>query len=318
MSGNSGAGCRTIKAAYAAALLCSLVAGSAAWAQKPQTGGPTPSSEGAEVYFIDLKDGASVPSKLKINFGLRNMGVAPAGSDRANSGHHHLLIDSELPPLNEPIANDFNHLHFGSGQTETEITLQPGEHTLQLLMGDKDHIPHTPPVMSPRIRVRVAGAAAVADSNAAASNRKPAPKDARVFFVGLENGSTIRPEATLHFGLTNMGVAPAGVDKPNTGHHHLLVDAKLPDLNQPIPNDFNHLHFGSGQTDATVTLPRGRHTLRLLFADENHIPHNPVMMSEEIEVVVTDKEPERAVKRKSYRSYRSERSYRSYRQPSRW
>ena len=82
-------------------------------------------------------------------------GVAPDGSDRANSGHHHLLIDTELPPLDQPIPNDFNHLHFGAGQTEAEITLKPGTHTLQLLLGDKDHIPHNPPVMSPRIRVAV-------------------------------------------------------------------------------------------------------------------------------------------------------------------
>ena len=83
-------------------------------------------------------------SKLKLYFGLRNMGIAPAGSDRENSGHHHLLIDTQLPPLDKPIPNDFNHLHFGAGQTEAEITLKPGEHTLQLLMGDKDHIPHSP------------------------------------------------------------------------------------------------------------------------------------------------------------------------------
>ena len=75
------------------------------------------------------------------------MGVAPAGSDRPNSGHHHLLIDTELPPLDQPIPNDFNHLHFGGGQTEATITLKPGVHTLQLLLGDKDHIPHTPPAI---------------------------------------------------------------------------------------------------------------------------------------------------------------------------
>ena len=98
-----------------------LVAGGVALGQ--QTGGPTRSGPGAEVYFIDLKDGATVPAKLKVYFGLRNMGVAPAGSDRENSGHHHLLIDTELPPLNQPIPNDFNHLHFGTGQTEAEITL---------------------------------------------------------------------------------------------------------------------------------------------------------------------------------------------------
>lgn len=318
MNGDGTIETRLTKAGYAAsiALLCSLAA-NAASAQTPQTGGPTPSSQGAEVYFFDLKDGASVPSKFKINFGLRNMGVAPAGSDRANSGHHHVLVDTELPPLNQPIPNDFNHLHFGSGQTEAEVTLPAGEHTLQLLMGDKDHIPHTPPVMSPRIRVRVAGAGATAPGaspTAAASTRKPSPKDARVYFVGIENGSVIRPQVTIRFGLANMGIAPAGVDNPNTGHHHMLIDAKLPDLNSPLPNDFNHLHFGAGQTEATVTLPLGKHSLRLVFADENHVPHNPVVMSEEISVVVTEKEPERTVKRRSYksqRSYRSEGSYRS-------
>jgi hypothetical protein len=116
-------------------------------AEEKQTGGPTPSAPGAEVYFSDLKDGATIPPKATIRFGLREMGVAPAGSDRANSGHHHLLIDTELPPLDKPIPNDFNHLHFGTGQTEAEVTLKPGPHTLQLLLGDKDHIPHNPPVM---------------------------------------------------------------------------------------------------------------------------------------------------------------------------
>jgi hypothetical protein len=124
-----------------------------ALAEERRTVGPTPSAEGAAVHFIDLKDGATIPTKVTIRFGLSEMGVAPAGSDRANSGHHHLLIDTELPPLDQPIPNDFNHLHFGAGQTEAEITLKPGPHTLQLLLGDKDHIPHNPPVMSPRIRV---------------------------------------------------------------------------------------------------------------------------------------------------------------------
>src|SRR5258707_934835 len=128
-----------------------------AYAQEPRTGGPTPSPPGATAYFVDLNDGATVPPNLVVHFGLRNMGVAPAGSDRPNSGHHHLMIDAQLPPLDQPIPNDFNHLHFGAGQTEAEVTLQPGPHTLQLLLGDKDHVPHTPPVMSPRIRVMVSG-----------------------------------------------------------------------------------------------------------------------------------------------------------------
>jgi len=259
-----------------AMLFVAFASGGVVFSQGQRTGGPTPPGPGAEVYFIDLKDGTTVPAKLKIYFGLRNMGVAPAGSDRENSGHHHLLVDTELPPLDQPIPNDFNHLHFGAGQTETEITLKPGAHTLQLLMGDKDHIPHTPPVMSPLIRVRVVDPSA----------RKPAPADARVYFVGLEDGSVLPQKATIHFGLVNMGVAPAGIDRPNTGHHHLLIDTKVPPLDEPIPNDFNHLHFGAGQTEAVVTLSPGRHTLQLLLGDENHVPHNPPIMSKPIRIYV--------------------------------
>ena len=116
-------------------LIVSAAACGMALAQEKPTGGPTPSAPGAEVYFSDLKDGATIPPKATIRFGLKEMGVAPAGSDRANSGHHHLLVDTELPPLDKPIPNDFNHLHFGTGQTEAEVTLKPGPHTLQLLLG---------------------------------------------------------------------------------------------------------------------------------------------------------------------------------------
>src|SRR5262249_7339009 len=109
----------------------------------------------ARVFFVDLKDGATVPSRLKIRFGLSGMELAPAGVARANSGHHHLLIDTEVPPLDQPIPSDFNHLHFGAGQTETEITLPAGNHTLQLLLADADHIPHNPAVMSEVVHVTV-------------------------------------------------------------------------------------------------------------------------------------------------------------------
>jgi hypothetical protein len=275
-----------------AMLVVAIASCGAAFAQGQRTGGPTPSAPGAEVYFIDLKDGTTVPAKLKIYFGLRNMGVAPAGSDRENSGHHHLLIDTELPPLDQPIPNDFNHLHFGAGQTETQLSLPPGEHTLQLLVGDKDHVPHTPPVMSQRIKIFVVEegakvAAAPPGPVGADYKRKPSPAGAKAYLIGLSENSVLSPNPTLHFGLVGMGVAPAGVDKPNTGHHHLLIDAALPDMNQPIPNDFNHLHFGAGQTEAKVTLALGWHTLQLLLGDANHVPNDPPVMSEQIRVLVT-------------------------------
>ena len=125
--GNAGKCARaSFPAAASAVLLIGLVTLTAASAQEKRTGGPTPSPPGAAVYFVDLKDGATVPTRMTIHFGLRGMGVAPAGSPRPNSGHHHLLIDTDLPPLDQPIPNDFNHLHFGAGQTEAEVTLTPG------------------------------------------------------------------------------------------------------------------------------------------------------------------------------------------------
>jgi hypothetical protein len=273
-----------------------IAASGAAYSQANRTGGPSPSPAGAAVYFVDIKNGDTISPKTVVHFGLRGMGVAPAGSDRENAGHHHLLIDTELTTLDQPIPSDFNNLHFGAGQTEAEVNLPPGEHTLQLVLGDKNHVPHTPPVMSERIRVRVAEQGAAPATAAGASHdshagggpaRHASPKNARVYFVYPTNNSYVSRTPVIRFGLVGMGVAPAGIEKANTGHHHLLIDTKLPAMDQPIPNDFNHLHFGAGQTEAQVTLPLGVHTLQLLLGDENHVPHDPPLYSAPIKVTVT-------------------------------
>jgi hypothetical protein len=269
-------------------LLLALAGGQAALGQAGATGGPTPSPPGAAVYFVDLKDGATIGPKTTIHFGLHGMGVAPAGSDKANSGHHHLLIDTDLPPLDQPIPSDENHLHFGGGQTEVDLTLPPGPHTLQLLLGDKNHIPHSPPVMSERIHVIVAetnpAPAAPAVATAPSPGRHKSAPGAKVYIVSPADGAYVPLTFTVRFGLVGMGIAPAGVDRPNSGHHHLLIDAVLPPLDQPIPNDENHLHFGAGQTEATITLTPGRHTLQLLLGDAFHVPHDPPVFSKPITV----------------------------------
>lgn len=114
------------------------------------------SPEGAEVYFIQPSDGDVVKGDVKIVFGLKNMGVAPAGTDRKNTGHHHLLIDTDtLPDLTRPLPSTDKVKHFGGGQTETEISLSPGKHTLQLILGNHAHIPHDKPVMSEKITITV-------------------------------------------------------------------------------------------------------------------------------------------------------------------
>lgn len=116
----------------------------------------TPSPAGAEEYIIAPANGATVAGpEVRVQFGLKGMGVAPAGTAAENTGHHHLLIDTGLPALDQPIPADAQHVHFGKGQTETTITLSPGKHTLQLLLGDANHIPHLPAVFSKVVTITV-------------------------------------------------------------------------------------------------------------------------------------------------------------------
>ena len=115
----------------------------------------TPAPPDAYLYIGWPNDGEVVGRQFRAWFGLRGMGVAPAGVTKESTGHHHMIIDAPLPPLDEPVPADKNHLHFGAGQTETLIELPPGKHTLQLLMGDADHIPHDPPVVSKKITITV-------------------------------------------------------------------------------------------------------------------------------------------------------------------
>ena len=125
--------------------------------------GDSTAAEGAKQYFVNLKDGDTVSSPVTVVFGLKGMGVAPAGVDQENTGHHHIFLNR--PPIGEGedgkdefeanIPADENHIHFGKGQTEKTLDLPKGKHTLQLVLGDKDHIPHNPPVYSEVITITV-------------------------------------------------------------------------------------------------------------------------------------------------------------------
>jgi len=118
--------------------------------------GDSPIADDASVYFIWPKDGAVMKSgKFRLLFGLRNCGIAPAGVEIDNTGHHHLIINAELPPFDEEIPADRNYVHFGKGQTETIVDLPSGTHTLQLLFADHNHIPHQTAVFSEKITVTV-------------------------------------------------------------------------------------------------------------------------------------------------------------------
>jgi Domain of unknown function (DUF4399) len=118
--------------------------------------GETPAAKNAYCYIGWPNDGEVIKTRrFRVWFGLRNAGIAPAGVQKPNTGHHHLIIDAPLPPFDQEIPADKNHLHFGAGQTEAIIELAPGKHTLQLLMGDYQHIPHNPPIYSRQITIYV-------------------------------------------------------------------------------------------------------------------------------------------------------------------
>ena len=135
--------------AFAAVLLAATLA----WAQEASHW-----PNGAEDYIISPKNGASVKSPVTVRFGLKGLGIAPAGVKADNTGHHHLLIDTDAPAdLNQPLPTTDKIKHFGKGQTETQLELPPGKHTLQLIVGDENHIPHSPPLISKKITINVTG-----------------------------------------------------------------------------------------------------------------------------------------------------------------
>ena len=137
------------------ALALATLTGSAFAADAPSLP-VTKAPAGAEVYIISPKDGATVGQEFTVEFGLKGMGVAPAGVKKEGTGHHHLLVDvKDMPAAGQPIPKDEQHLHFGNGQTETKLKLAPGKHTLQLELADENHIPFDPPIVSKTITVNV-------------------------------------------------------------------------------------------------------------------------------------------------------------------
>jgi Domain of unknown function (DUF4399) len=137
------------------------------------------------------------------------------------------------------------------------------------------------------IRLVVLAASLAFAPSLAQAQGKPAPKDALLYFIWPQNGAVVKGGFWCRFGLRGMGVTHAGDDFPNSGHHHLLIDVNEPlNVNEPIPQDKNHLHFGAGQTEARLELPSGKHTLQLVLGDAKHYPFNPPLVSEKITITI--------------------------------
>lgn len=140
-----------MKFQVAAAVLVALSLAGCGDSGPTRTASPT----GAKVFFVEPKDGAEVTSPVTVKFGIEGMEVVPAGTEKDHSGHHHVLIDTQLEDVNSPIPADDNHKHFGKGQTEATLELTPGKHTLQMVLGDHNHVPHDPVVQSEVITITV-------------------------------------------------------------------------------------------------------------------------------------------------------------------
>ena len=129
-------------------------------------------------------------------------------------------------------------------------------------------------------------AAGCGPSGPEAAKRTPSPAGAKVYFIEPKSGAEVTSPVAMKFGIEGMEVLPAGTEKEHSGHHHVFIDSALTDLDNPIPADDNHKHFGKGQTDASLDLKPGKHTLQLVLADHNHIPHDPVVKSDVITITV--------------------------------
>jgi hypothetical protein len=137
-------------------------------------------------------------------------------------------------------------------------------------------------------KIALAFAMMLSTATFASAGETPAPADAKVYFINIKDGDTVTSPVTIRFGRSGMGIAPAGTEVENTGHHHLIIDEKMEGeaMNEAIPVDEHHMHFGKGQTEATVTLPKGKHTLQLVLGDWSHVPHKSPVMSDVITVNV--------------------------------
>lgn len=140
---------------------------------------------------------------------------------------------------------------------------------------------------APEAPAEMAAPTSAATTVAPGVTRSPAPPEAVAYIIEPADGATVTSPVTVAFGLRGIGVAPAGTDLPNTGHHHLLIDTELATFNTPIPANDQHVHFGLGQTETTIDLPPGRHELRLVLGDHMHIPHDPPVTSDVITITVS-------------------------------
>ncbi len=220
--------------------------------------------EGEGVYFALPNDGSKVTETFTVAMGVNGKKVVPAGTDVPNKelGHHHIIVDGKPVPKGQPVPADDTHIHYGKGQKETTLTLAPGKHTLTLQFADGAHVSYGPE-WSKTITVDV----------------QTGGKERSVSFVKPADGATVKSPVEMEFKVEGMSIIKAG-ETPNDktgGHHHVIVDGGPLPAGTAIPANATNIHYGKGQTEAKLELPKGKHTLTLQFGDANHASYGETL-----------------------------------------
>ena len=220
----------------------------------PDSEAPPEEVEEPVVFFRQPTTNAIVPPTFTVRMGAEGLTVEPSGEVRAGAGHFHILVDTEFIPAGSVVPADDQHLHYGDGALEAELSLSPGEHTLYLQFTDGAHTALEGDQYRDTIIVFV-------EEDAAAQS---------VAFFNPLDGATVSSPVQVVLAATGLIVEPSGDINEGAGHFHILVDTPFVDAGVVIPTDEQHLHYGKGQTTASLELPPGEHTLRLQFADGAH------------------------------------------------
>jgi hypothetical protein len=224
------------------------------------------------IFFLQPSDNAIIPLTSTVIMGVTGLEVQPAGEVVEGAGHFHLLIDTDFIPAGEVIVKDVQHLHFGNGQLETELVLNPGVHILRLQFADGAHIALDGDAYRSEIVVTARDDAA--------------PQGVR--FATPSNGAVVPPEFDVVMAATGLIVEPAGAVREHAGHMHLIVDGDFIEAGEVIPKDETRLHFGNGQLRTTLNLAPGEHILRLQMADGAHIALDGDAYRAEVMVTVAE------------------------------
>lgn len=234
--------------------------------------GPPPKD--AKVFFVWPLDGSKVPTTFDVVFGAAGMTVVPAGEaiEDRTKGHHHIIVDGKPLKMGTVVPMDEKNIHYGKGQTQAELTLTPGKHTLTMQFADGAHRSYGDQ-LSQTIEVEVVELPA-----------KPAVK-----WIEPADGAQVKSPVQMKFGLEGLGIRPAMEDPKDktTGHHHVVVNGKPVPLGQVVPADETHIHYGKGQTEATLELKPGKYSLTLQLADGSHLSYGE-KLSQTINVEVVE------------------------------